>query len=143
MSSTRPRIAVVDDDQNILTATRRLLRAASFDVETFLSGTEFLDSLKTRQPDCVLLDLNMPQPDGFAVQARLAEAGIRLPVVIITGSDPDTTRARALAGGASAYLNKPASAETLLAAIAAAIASARYKNAPGDRRQGGGRGERR
>jgi DNA-binding response OmpR family regulator len=63
-------------------------------------------------------------PDGFAVPARLAEGGIRLPVIIITGCDLDTSRDRALAGGASAYLHKPASAANLLAAIAAAIAPA-------------------
>jgi two-component system response regulator FixJ len=120
MCSTRLLIAVVDDDQSMPTATLRLLRAAGFDAATFPSGAEFLESLNTCQPDCVLLDLDVPQLDGFAVQARLAKAGIQLPVVTITGGNPDATRNRALAGGASAYLNKPVPAEMLLDAIAAA-----------------------
>jgi two-component system response regulator FixJ len=121
MICTQPLIAVVDDDKGMRTATGRLLRAAHFDAETFPSAAEFLESLKTHQPACVLLDLDMPQLDGFAVLSRLAQAGIRLPVIIVTASDSDASRARALAGGASAYLLKPVDGQTLLDAIAAAI----------------------
>jgi len=120
MSSTRPLIAVVDDDQGMRTALRRLLCAANFDVETFPSGPEFLNSLQARQPDCVILDMDMPQLDGLAVQERLTQAGIRLPFVVVTGRDSDATRLRALAAGASAYLAKPVDGHTLLDAIAAA-----------------------
>ena len=122
MSKTRPLIAVVDDEEPVRIALRRLLRSADLDVETFPSGAEFLDSLKSHLPDCVVLDLHMPRVNGFAVQARLAEEGIRLPVVVITGHDPDETRDRALAGGVSAYLRKPVDDETLLEAITNAIA---------------------
>lgn len=60
MSSTRLPIAVVDDDQGMRTTLRRLLCMANFDAETFPSGADFLDSLQTRQPDCVVLDMDMP-----------------------------------------------------------------------------------
>jgi FixJ family two-component response regulator len=63
----------------------------------------------------------MPQLTGFDVQARLTEARIRLPVIIITRCDRDANRVRALAAGASAYLSKPVDQQTLLDAIAAAI----------------------
>lgn len=122
MNETRPIIAVVDDEEPVRIALRRLLRSANLDAETFPSGAEFLESLKDHQPDCVILDLHMPQINGFAVQARLAEAGIRLPVIVITGHDATDTRARALAGGVSAYLRKPVDDQTLLTAISAAIA---------------------
>ncbi len=122
MSKTRPLIAVVDDEEPVRIALRRLLRSASLDVETFPSGAEFLDSLKSHQPDCVVLDLHMPRVNGFAVQARLAETGIRLPVVVITGHDSDETRVRALAGGVSAYLRKPVDDQALLDAITTAVA---------------------
>ena len=117
-----PLIAIVDDDASMRTALRRFLRAASLDVEAFPSGAEFLESLKTHLPDCVVLDLHMPQLDGFAVLARLAEAGILLPVVVVTGQDSAANRARALAGGATAFLQKTADGQTLLDAITAAIA---------------------
>jgi len=122
VSKTRPLIAVVDDEEPVRIALRRLLRSTDLDVETFPSGAEFLDSLKAHQPDCVVLDLHMPRVNGFAVLARLAEAGIRLPVVVITGHDSNESRERALAGGVSAYLRKPVDDETLLEAITAAIA---------------------
>jgi FixJ family two-component response regulator len=122
VNETRPIIAVVDDEEPVRIALRRLLRSANLDAETFPSGAEFLESLKDHQPDCVILDLHMPQINGFAVQARLAEAGIRLPVIVITGHDATDTRARALAGGVSAYLRKPVDDQTLLTAISAAIA---------------------
>ena len=112
----------MDDEEPVRIALRRLLRSASLDVETFPSGAEFLDSLKSHQPDCVVLDLHMPRVNGFAVQARLAETGIRLPVVVITGHDSDETRVRALAGGVSAYLRKPVDDQALLDAITTAVA---------------------
>jgi FixJ family two-component response regulator len=121
MSKPRLLIAVVDDEEAVRTALRRLLRSASLDVETFSSGAEFLESVKEHQPDCVVLDLHMPQVSGFAVQARLAESGIRLPTVVITGHDAEATRERALAGGAAAYLRKPVDGQALLDAIAAAV----------------------
>ena len=123
MNNTRLLVAVVDDEEAVRVALRRLLRSASLLVETFSSGAEFLDSLKEHQPDCVVLDLHMPELSGFAVQARLAEAGIRLPTVIITGHDTDETRERALGGGAAAYLRKPVDDQALLDAITEAVRS--------------------
>ena len=121
MSKPRLLIAVVDDEEAVRTALCRLLRSASHDVETFSSGAEFLESVKEHQPDCVVLDLHMPQVSGFAVQTQLAESGIRLPTVVITGYDAEATRERALAGGAAAYLRKPVDGQALLDAIAAAV----------------------
>jgi FixJ family two-component response regulator len=122
VTKARPLIAVVDDDDSMRIALRRFLRAAKLDAETFPSGAQFLESLQTHQPDCVLLDLHMPDMDGFAVQARLAEMGIGLPVIFITACDSAKSRDRALASGASAYLPKPVDGQTLLDAVSTAIA---------------------
>lgn len=113
---------MVDDEESVLKALERLIRAAGLGVETFLSGIDFLDAMRTRQADCVVLDLHMPTMNGFEVQARLAQMGMRLPVVVITGHDTPESRARALAGGAASYLLKPVDDNLLLDAIAAAIA---------------------
>jgi FixJ family two-component response regulator len=118
-------VAVVDDEEAVRIALRRLLRSASLSVETFSSGAEFLESVKAHQPDCVVLDLHMPHLGGFAVQARLTEAGIRLPTVVITGHDSDESRERALGGGAAAYLRKPVDDQALLDAITHAVQTAR------------------
>ncbi len=133
MSNLRLLIAVVDDEESVRIALRRLLRSANLEVETFPSGAEFLESLKERQPDCVVLDLHMPRIDGFAVQARLTAANLGLPVVVITGHDAAETRERALAGGAAAYLPKPLDDQVLLGAITRAAAGARPRRpAPAD-----------
>src|SRR5204862_14350 len=85
----------------------RLMRSVGLTVETFGSGAEFLQSLETRLPDCVVLDLHMPHMDGFNVQTHLARKCAALPVIIVTGHDFPKARERAMAGGASAFLRKP------------------------------------
>ncbi|MFO0826692.1 MAG: response regulator [Phycisphaerales bacterium] len=117
-------IAIVDDEEAVRRALARLLRSAGLDVATFATGAEFLISLGTTRPDCLVLDLHMPQLGGLEVQSRVAENAHRVPVVIITGDDTPEAHGRALAGGAAAYLRKPVDGQSLLNAIANAIASA-------------------
>jgi FixJ family two-component response regulator len=102
----------------------RLMRSAGLSVETFGSGPEFLKSLETRLPDCVVLDLHMPQMNGFSVQAHLAGKYAAVPVIIVTGHDLPHARERAMTGGASAFLRKPVHERALLGAISAATSSA-------------------
>jgi FixJ family two-component response regulator len=116
-------VAVVDDEEPIRTALRRLLNSADFGVVTYSSGTEFLESLKAGRPDAVILDLHMPQTDGFTVLSQMAKMKLRLPVIVITGHDTELSRSRSMVGGAAAYLTKPVDHQTLLAAISAALAS--------------------
>lgn len=121
MTRTKSLIAIVEDEEPIRKALRRLLRSAGMDVKSFPSGFEFLESLTTQWPDCVVLDLHMPVMNGFQVQARLAELRVSVPVVIITGHDSDETHALALAGFPVAYLRKPVNDQLLLDAIALAL----------------------
>jgi FixJ family two-component response regulator len=133
MASRRPRIAIVDDDPTVAVALRRLCRASDLDADTFSSGRAFLDSLPDERPDCVVLDLHMPGMNGLDVLRQLARVLPALPVIIITGHDDPSSRARCAAEGARGYLAKPVSDETLLQAIADAIAVARGGNGTGDR----------
>jgi len=118
-----PFIAVVDDEEPVRKALMRLMRSAGLSVETFGSGAEFLKSIETRLPDCAVLDLHMPQIDGFSVQASLARKCAALPVIILTGHDLPKAGERAMQGGASAFLRKPVPDRTLLDAISAATTS--------------------
>jgi len=129
-------IAVVDDEESVRRALSRLLRSAGLNAETFPSGDEFLETLADHKPDCIVLDLHMPKVDGFQVQAWLARANLRIPVVAITGHDTPEEEARAIRGGAAAFLRKPVEAELLLGAIAEAIAKAKNgsKNGTKNRR---------
>jgi FixJ family two-component response regulator len=110
-------VAVVDDDESVRRAFGRLLGSFGYDVEVFSSGDALLASLAARTPDCVLLDLHMPGLDGFETQARLAKCIAGLPVVVITGQDTASSRTRAFAGGARAYLQKPVDARSLFDAV--------------------------
>jgi len=121
MVSDLPLLAVVDDDADVRVALTRLVASAGFAVETFASGAEFLRSIEDHEPDCVVLDLHMPEMSGFDVQGALASGHSAVPVVIITGHETPESRARALQLGARAYLCKPVNDEALLAAIGTAI----------------------
>jgi two-component system response regulator FixJ len=125
MATRTPRIAVVDDDPFVLRGLGRLLRSAGFDVDTYASGAAFLNAGGDDEPDCVVLDLHMPQTTGFEVQAQLVKRGRCAPVIVITGGDNPDARSRALRLGAKGYLEKPVDDKALLAAIAVAIASRR------------------
>jgi FixJ family two-component response regulator len=124
MRNVRPLIAIVDDEASVRIALHRLIRSAGLEAETFPSGAEFLESMQTKQPDCIVLDVHMPDINGFEVQAQLAKSGARVPVVIITGHDTPETRVRVMEGGAAAYLLKPVDDRMLLDAITVAIADA-------------------
>ena len=124
MVSDVPLLAVVDDDADVRVALTRLVSSAGFAVETFASGAEFLHSIEDHEPDCVVLDLHMPEMSGFDVQGALASGHAAVPVVVITGHDTPESRARAVQLGARAYLCKPVDDEALLAAIGAAMGGA-------------------
>ena len=94
-----------------------------YDVATFSSGAEFLASVDAQVPDCLVLDLHMPEMNGFEVQTRLAKTRPRVPVVVITGHDMPEARERVISAGAAAYLRKPVDGQALLDTIASAIAA--------------------
>lgn len=121
MSRSQPLIAVVDDEESIRKSLRRLFMASQLDAVVYASGQEFLDSLSACQPDCLVLDLQMPGLTGLEVQRALASARVRFPTIIITAHDEPETRARCLSVGAAAYLCKPLHDEMLLNAIADAV----------------------
>jgi FixJ family two-component response regulator len=125
MGNTRPLVAIVDDDGSVCRALERLLNASGFAVETFGDGATFLQSLGSRRPDCLVLDLHMQGISGLDVQAKLRERGEPLPVVFMAGEGTPQSRARAIDGGAAAYLLKPPDPRSLLEAVTAAIASGR------------------
>ena len=111
------RVAIVDDDPRFRRALGRLIRAAGFQADAYGSGAEFLDAASRSLPDCVVLDLEMPGVNGFDVQDRMAEHELRVPVIVVTGYDTPEAEARALKGGARAYLRKPVDEALLLNAI--------------------------
>jgi FixJ family two-component response regulator len=128
MSEPSVIICVVDDEAPVRKALGRLLRAAGFEVETYSSGQEFLDSLETHQPDCTILDLHLPGLSGLEVQQQLVRKHLTFPCIVITGKDEPGIGERVMASGAAAFLNKPLDEGTLLAAIGSAVPGLHLRN---------------
>jgi FixJ family two-component response regulator len=114
-----PLIAVVDDEEPVRKALKRLLRAAGLDAEGYASGQDFFAA--DRRADCVVLDLHMPVMSGLQILRRIRQTTKRLPVVVITAHDQAETREECIAAGAAAYLRKPLDERLLLNAISAAL----------------------
>ena len=121
MASIVPYVAIVDDEEPVRKALKRLLRASGLDAESYASGKDFLEASALREPDCVLLDLHMPRMTGLQVLRALQAARRTLPIVIITAHDAPETREQCLAAGATAYLRKPLEEHELLDTITAAL----------------------
>jgi len=116
-------IAFIDDDELVRRGMKRLIGAAGYHVALYASGAEFLESLKAGRPACVVLDLFMPDVNGFGVLAVLNRETSRIPVVVISGDNRAETIARATALGVAAIVTKPVDDTVLLDAIQAAIQS--------------------
>jgi FixJ family two-component response regulator len=127
---SRLTVGVVEDEAPVRKALGRLLRASGFEVETFTSGREFLDSLGTHRPDCTIVDLHLPGLTGLEVQEHISQQKISLPCIIITGKDEPGVCERALASGAAAYLRKPLDERSLLAAIHSAVPGGEKEGEP-------------
>lgn len=117
----RPFVAIVDDDASVCRALNRLVRSARMDAETFSSAGEFLDAGESHEPDCLILDVQMPGMTGLELGAQLAARNSRIPVIFITAHDAPAAREAAAASGAVAYLTKPVDDQLLLDAIGKAI----------------------
>jgi FixJ family two-component response regulator len=121
MAVSTAQVAIVDDDAGVRRALGRLLASSMMESVLYASGDDFLASLATSTPACVVLDLKMPGLDGIAVLRRLADQGLRLPVIVLTATDAQDAEREALHAGAATYLRKPCDGAKLLAAIARAI----------------------
>ena len=122
MGKLKPFVVVVDDDESVSRAIKRLLRSIRIAADTFASGDAFLEALSSMpsyHPDCVILDVQMPGLNGLEVQRRLAGSGI--PVIFITAHDDIGVREHALAAGAVAYLRKPFNDELFVKTVRAAL----------------------
>ena len=120
----QPLIAIVDDDESVCRAIERLLRSLGMSGEIYTSSAEFVDlveALPSFQPDCVVLDIQMPGLNGIEVQTRLRRARGAMPVIFITAHDDRVARERALAGGAVAFLRKPFTDALLIRTLDAAL----------------------
>jgi FixJ family two-component response regulator len=114
-------IAIVDDDASVQRGLQRLVRSAGWKVETFASAQEFLARSRTELPNCVLLDLQLPGLSGLDLQKRMAEVGLEIPIVFLTGHGNIPVSVQAMKAGAVQFLTKPVDEQELLQAIEEAV----------------------
>lgn len=114
-------IHIVDDEDAIRRSASFMLKTAGYAVQTWTSGAEFLKEVKHAQTGCVLLDVRMPEIDGLQVQLALAERGVAMPVVIMTGHGDISIAVQAMKAGAVDFLEKPFDKATLIGAVEAAF----------------------
>ena len=114
-------IAIVDDDASVQRGLQRLIRSAGWKVETFASAQEFLARSRTELPNCVLLDLQLPGLSGLDLQKRMAEVGLEIPIVFLTGHGNIPVSVQAMKAGAVQFLTKPVDEQELLQAIEEAV----------------------
>jgi len=117
-------IAIVDDDDSVRRALARLITAYSFHVQTYGSGSEFLDSLQLARPDCLIVDLQMDDMTGLELLHRLTDMGLNIPAIVVTARDEPGIQHRCKLRGAVAVLVKPVMIEPLLRAIETATCGA-------------------
>lgn len=120
-------VYVIDDDDDVRDSLAMLIRSNGLEVATFRSGIDFLEADLDPGPACVLLDLLMPDLDGLAVQAALAERGSKLPVIFLSAHGRVPHAVRAVQRGALNFLEKPNfDATTLLNLLYAALRRHRH-----------------
>jgi FixJ family two-component response regulator len=88
MTERDPIVFVVDDDPSIRDVLQRLIQSVGLHIQTFGSAQEFLNSRRPGAPACLVLDVRLPGLSGLDLQRELAEAGIRLPIILIPGARP-------------------------------------------------------
>ena len=114
------RIALVDDDRNILTSVSMTLEAEGFDVETYNDGQAAFDAFQKRLPDLAVLDIKMPRMDGMDLLQRLRQR-TSMPVIFLTSKDDEIDEVLGLRMGADDYVKKPFSQRLLVERIRALL----------------------
>ena len=121
MTETEPIVFVVDDDASVRDAVGKLIASVGLRMETFASAREFLNAQRSAGPACLVLDVRLPEISGLEFQRELAEAGIHIPIIFITGHGDIPMTVRAMKAGAVQFLTKPFRGQELLDAIHEAI----------------------
>ena len=114
-------VMIVDDDESVRRAARRLIRSYGYAVETFVSADDFLAAGRLSETACLVLDVQMPGLNGLELQSRLVAEGHQVPIIFITAFNDENARAQALKAGALCYLVKPFEEADLLNSINLAL----------------------
>ncbi len=120
-SVAEARVLVVDDEANITDLVGTALRYVGFDVATAATGREALERARAFRPELIVLDVMLPDLDGFEVTRRLRGEGLRIPVLFLTARDATEDKVAGLTLGGDDYVTKPFSLEELVARVRAVL----------------------
>ena len=134
-AESKQTVYVVDDDRDVRRSLSFMLAADQIRSYPFASGSDFLEALPDLDPGCVLLDLRMPETDGFAVLAGMAERFVDWPVIVMTGHGEVSVAVRAMKLGAIDFIEKPFTEETLQAALKNGLSLLVTREEQGQRRR--------
>ncbi len=115
------RVLVVDDEMNITDLVATALRYEGFEVATASTGRGALDGVESVRPDLLVLDIMLPDIDGFEIARRLRQDGRRVPILFLTAKDATEDKVRGLTLGGDDYVTKPFSLEELVARVRAVL----------------------
>ncbi len=116
-----PTVFVVDDDPSMRASIQGLLKSAKLRSESFGTAEEFLSSKRPEGPTCLVLDVNLPDTSGLDFQRQLADAGIQIPIIFVTGHGDIPMTVKAMKSGAVEFLTKPFDDQALLDAVCHAL----------------------
>jgi FixJ family two-component response regulator len=114
-------VFVIDDDDLVRAAIQGLLKSVGLKAETFETAQQFLCCKRPDGPSCLVLDVELPEVSGLDFQRQLAESGVRIPIIFITGHGDIPMTVKAMKSGAVEFLTKPFRDEDLLNAIHQAL----------------------
>jgi FixJ family two-component response regulator len=120
-SAAVPTVFIVDDDRGMRQSIQDLVESVGLRAESFATGEEFLKRRLTNDPSCLVLDVRLPQMSGLDFQRRLAETGMRIPIIFVTAHGDVPMSVKALKSGAVEFLTKPFRDQDLLDAIQQAL----------------------
>ena len=115
--NTNKVITVVDDDQSMSRMLSRVLTTAGFEVVSYASAEEYIDSKDSKAADCLVLDMNLPGMSGAELQQLLIHRGVEIPIIFISADANEIAQQQVLDAGGAAFLSKPFNIESLLEKI--------------------------
>ena len=120
-TAAAPTVFIIDDDDQVRAAIQGMLKSVGLRSQTFATAPEFLRSQRPDGPSCLVLDVRLPGINGLDFQRQLADAGLRIPIIFITGHGDIPMSVKAMKSGAVEFLTKPFRDQDLLDAIHQAL----------------------
>jgi len=121
MNKADHEVIIIDDNPSMRQAIKTLIETVGLNSQTYSSGEEFLQRPPPEVPACLVLDVRLPRSSGLELQREMAERGIQIPIIFITGHGDIPMAVRAMKAGAVEFLTKPFRDQDLLDAISQAI----------------------